>query len=44
LGNATRSVKMIVHLRKRSHNRILPAGLCTKCRCSPKQRLVGWLI
>jgi len=25
---------MIVHLRKRSHNRILPARLCTKGRCS----------
>jgi len=42
LGNATQSVKMIVHLRKRNHNRILPARLCTKGRCSNTQRLVSW--
>jgi len=42
LGDATQSVKMIVHLRKRSQNRILPARLCTKGRCSPTQRLVSW--
>jgi len=42
LGNAIQSVKMIVHLRKRSHNRILPARLCTKGRCIPIQQLVSW--
>jgi len=40
--NATQSVKMIVHLRKRSHNRILPARLCTEGSRSTTQRLVSW--
>jgi len=31
-----------LHLRKRSHNRILPARLCSEGRCSPTQRLVSW--
>jgi len=48
LTQSTQSVKVIVHLRKRSHNWLMSAlkWFCTKVRkywrCSIKQQLVSW--